>query len=199
VPDPAPTTHSGQLTLILSLVGASDFGSAQTAITQLQASARLATEWQTQRQSLFASLGGNGDVPEHYDFAASLTALIQERTALFTKLGVNNQADAVVALTNLLSQVNSFTANQTTIFAALGVTDLAGAMRAIKDIDGRIEAGVKAGVIARASSAGLTEPVPKPATEVIGGAKTATRAEFTAMNAKQQLEFSQAGGKVVAE
>jgi hypothetical protein len=198
VPDPAPTTHSGQLTSLLSILGAADFASAQAGITQLQASARLANEWQTQRQSLFASLGGTGDVPEHYDIAASLAALVQDRTALFTKLGVNNQADAIVALTNLLSQVNSFTANQTTIFAALGATDLAGAMRAIKDIDGRIEAGVKAGVIARAASAGLETPVPKvPETPGGGGAKTCTRAEFAAMNAKQQLEFSQAGGKII--
>jgi hypothetical protein len=74
---------------------------------------------------------------------------------------VNNQADAIQALTNLTSQVNSLKANQTTIFAALGATDLAGAMRAIKDIDGRIEAGVHAGVIARAASAGVPTPLPK--------------------------------------
>lgn len=142
MPDPAPATHSGQLTSLLSLLGAADFASAQTGITTLQATARLATEWQTQRQSLFASLGGNGDAPEHYDFAASLAAIVQERQALFTALGVNNQAEAVLAITSLRSQMNSYQANQTTIFAALGATDLAGAMRAIKDIDGRIEAGV---------------------------------------------------------
>jgi hypothetical protein len=111
---------------------------------------------------------------------------------------VNNQADAIQALTNLTSQNNSLKANQTTIFAALGATDLAGAMRAIKDIDGRIEAGVNAGVIARAASAGVVTPLPKvDETQQSGGAKTCTRAEFTQMNAKQQLEFSQAGGKIV--
>lgn len=200
MPDPAPSTHSGQLTSLLALLGGADFGSAQAAITQLQASARLATEWQPQRQALFASLGGTGDVPEHYDFAASIAAMVQERTALFTALGVRDHAEAVTALANLNSQVNSLNANQTTIFAALGVTDLAGAMRAIKDIDGRIEAGVQAGVIARAASAGLTTPVEKPpGGEVVGAAKTATRAEWAAMNAKQQLEFSQAGGKLTDE
>jgi hypothetical protein len=79
MPDPAPSTHSGQLTALLSLVGATDFGSAQTAITQLRDNGRVAAEWQTQRQSLFASLGGNGDVPEHYDFSAALTAIVTER------------------------------------------------------------------------------------------------------------------------
>jgi hypothetical protein len=199
VADPIiPQTHSGQLTSLFSILGAADFASAQAGITQLQNTARVAGDWQTQRQALFASLGGNGDVPEHYDFAASLAAIVQERTALFTALGVNNQADAVVALTNLRSQLNSYQANQTTIFAALGATDLAGAMRAIKDIDGRIEAGVQAGVIARAASAGVPTVIPKvPDQEVVGGAKTCTRAEFTTMNAKQQLEFSQAGGKIV--
>jgi hypothetical protein len=198
VPDPAPTTHSGQLTSLLSILGAADFASAQTGITQLQASARLATEWQAQRQTLFASLGGNGDVPEHYDLAASLAAIVQGQQALFAALGVSNHADAVTALSSLNSQVNSLNANQNTIFAALGATDLAGAMRAIKDIDGRIEAGVQAGVIARAASAGVPTVLPKtPETPEAGGAKTCTRAEFAAMNAKQQLEFSQAGGKIV--
>jgi hypothetical protein len=198
MPDPAPATHSGQLTSILSLLGASDFASAQAGITQLQNSARVAGDWQNQRQTLFASLGGNGDVPEHYDFTAALAAIVTERQAIFTALGVNNHADAVTALTNLTSQNNSLQANQTTIFAALGATDLAGAMRAIKDIDGRIEAGVQAGVIARAASAGVPTVLPKvEQQEQPGGAKTCTRAEFTAMNAKQQLEFSQAGGKIV--
>ena len=149
MPDPVPPTHSGQLQALLTLVGGADFGSAQAAITQLQTAQ---TEWNTQRQALFVALGGTGNVPEHYDFSAGLTALRNDQQAIFAALGVTSQADAIPALTNLTSQVNSLTANQTTLFAALGVTDLAGAMRAIKDIDGRIEAGVQAGVIARAAS-----------------------------------------------
>jgi hypothetical protein len=196
MPDPAPQTHSGQLTALLSTLGATDFASAQAGITQLVAARN---EWQTQRQALFAALGGAGDVPEHYDFAAGLAALQSERQALFTALGVTDNAGAVTAITNLRSQVNSLNANQTTIFAKLGATDLAGAMRAITDIDGRIEAAAQARLVVLAASAGVETAIPKvpPVQQDAGAAKTATRAEFTAMNAKEQLAFSQAGGKIV--
>lgn len=195
--DQIPSTQKGQIDALLTLLGVSDFAGAQAGITQLHSAQ---TEWNEQRQSLFAALGGSGDVPAHYDFAAAIPALRDNQQALFSALGVTSQADAIAALNNLKSQNNSFQANQTTIFAALGATDLAGAMRAIKDIDARIEAGVNAGVIARAASAGLTKPVDKPAGGPEGGAKTTvTRAEFQAMNSKQQLEFSQAGGKISTE
>lgn len=198
--DQIPSTQKGQLDAIIAALGVPDVATALSTIQQFRASADNATQWQEQRQALFAAIGGSGNVPEHYDFAAGIAGLRADQHALFTALGVTDQAGAVLALDNLRTQVNNLQAVQTSIFGALKATDHAGAMRAINDIDGRIEAGVAAGVIARAASAGLQEPVNKPPGEQKpGGDKTATRAEFAAMNAKQQLEFSQAGGKLTDE
>lgn len=198
--DQIPPTQKGQIDALLSALGVSDITAAIAAIPQLRASADNVGQWQQQRQELFTALGGAGTVPEHYDFAAGIAGLSSNQAALFTALGVTDQAGAVLALDNLRTQNNNLLAVQTSIFGALKATDHAGAMRAITDIDGRIEAGVTAGVIARAASAGLTAPIEKPAgEEKPGGANTATRAEFASMSAKQQVEFSKAGGKLTDE
>ncbi len=197
--NPIPPTQKGQIDALVSALGVSDFTAAIAAIPNLRSSADSATQWQTQRQELFAALGGSGNVPEHYDFAAGIAGIRADHQALFTALGVTDQAGAILALDNLRTQVNNLNAVQTSIFGALKATDHAGAMRAINDIDGRIEAGVQAGVIARAAAAGLTEPIVKPPGEKTGGANIITRAEFAGMNAKQQLEFSKAGGKITDE
>lgn len=196
--DQIPTTQKGQIDALLSALGVSDFTAAQAGITQLQANQ---TNWQGQQQALFAALGGNGNVPDHYDFAGAISGLRTQSQEIISALGATDHASAVTALTNLRSQLNSLNANQTTLFAALGATDLAGAMRAVKDIDGRIEAGVNAGVIARAASAGLPAPVEKVQgdQQPSGAAKSCTRDQWAAMSAPQQLEFSKAGGKVSAE
>lgn len=193
---PEPTTQKGQLDALFSIVGASDFASAQAGITNLKTAE---SDWKTQRQDLFAALGGTGDVPDHYDFATAMNGWKDQQKAIFGALGATDHASAVDAVKNLTSQNNSLNANQTTIFAALGATDLAGAMRAIRNIDDRIEAGVQAGVIARAASAGITEPIKQQAKEESESSKNVTRAAFMGMSPKQQLEFSKAGGKLVDE
>jgi hypothetical protein len=200
VADAIPTTQKGQIDALIFALGVSDVTAALAAIPTLISSAATATQWQEQRQTLFAALGGSSTIPEHYDFAAGIAGMKTSQTALFEKLGVTDQAGAILALDNLSTESNNLKAVQTSIFGALKATDHAGAMRAITDIDGRIEAGVKAGVIARAASAGLTAPIEKlPGDQKPAGANTTTRAEFASMNPKQQLEFSQAGGKLLDE
>jgi len=198
--DQIPTTQKGQIDALLTALGAPDVTAAIAAIPQLKASAENAPQWLEQRQALFAALGGTGNVPEHYDFAEGIAGMKATLQAFYTSLGATDQASAELALANLRTENNNLKAVQTSVFGALKATDHAGAMRAITDIDGRIEAGVQAGVIARAASAGLTTPIEKPPGETKpGGATTATRAEWASMNPKQQLEFSKAGGKLTDE
>lgn len=194
---PEPTTQKGQLDSIFTALGVTDFTGAMSAVNSFKAAAGDADKWQNwqnERAALFTALGGTGDVPEHYDFAAGITALKNDHAALMNKLGATDQGGSILALDNLRTENNNLKAVQTSMFGALKATDHAGAMRAIKEIDDRIEAGVKAGVITRAASAGLTEPVKKGKEAEGAGAKTMPRAEFAKLSAKDQREFSINGG-----
>lgn len=198
--DQIPPTQKGQIDALFSALGVSDFTGATAAINSLKAASGQEAGWQSERAALFAALGGTGEVPEHYDFAANITALKTGWSELLNKLGVPDQAGAVLALDNLRTENNNLKAVQTSIFGALKATDHAGAMRAINDIDGRIEAGIQAGLVTRAASAGLPAPVTKPpGGEGGAAANTVTRAQFASMNAKQQSDFVKAGGKITDE
>ncbi len=194
-----PTTQKGQIEALYTSLGVSDFPSAIETIPALIADKKKWADWEVQRQDLFTAFGGSGNVPEHYDFSTAVDAMKADQRTIFEKLGVNDWQGALLAVDNLRTQNNNLQAVQTSIFGALKSNDHAGAMRAITDIDGRVEAGIQVGLIARAASAGLTEPIAKPTGEKTLGANTITVAEFDTMSPKQQLEFSKAGGKLVDE
>ncbi len=192
VADQVPPTQKGQIDALLSALGFSDFHAATAAIPQLRASAESATNWQAQRQGLFALLGGTGDVPATYDFAAAINGLRSDRNAIFGLVSATDQAGAVAAIGNLQTQVVNLSADRQAIFDALKVTDKGAALTAITDIEGR----VKQGVIQQAAAAGLQAPVPKVPGAAEPGANTMSRADFNAMAPSARKQFSLKGGRL---
>jgi hypothetical protein len=194
VPDiEIPKTHSGQLTQLLAIIGGTDFSSAQAAITQMQA-------WNNQRATLFAALGGTGDVPADFNFVGAINALNNERQGLFTALGVT---DGPAALTRI-REVVTHSGNWSALVAELGtkeapITDLAGATAAIAGLRTAVtdfEGKVSTEVTKRIASAGVQQPLPKvPADKTGEGvANSMARADWQVLGDNAKAEFFRKGG-----
>jgi hypothetical protein len=182
-----PTTHKPQLDLLQNMTGASDFAGLHAAVQG----------WNQQRQTLFAALGGTGDIPANYDFAAAITSRLQTEQAICSALGITDVAQAETRIREMTAQANAFTA----LAAELGtkekpITDAAGATAAIGELRTAVtdfEGRVNKEVVNRAASAGIQTPVAKVPEEQ-QKPNTMARADWRALTAIDQRAFFQKGG-----
>jgi len=171
-------TLNEQLQTIFGTLGVQDFASAQVVLQNwpnIQAAAQNADTLTAQQAEYFGAVNAT----DHASFLAALSEAVGNAntfggnlSAIWNALStpespVTDQATALAAIAKMkgdLLHAQNAASDRDAIFAQLKVTDRAGAMTAIADVDGRINAGV----IERAAAAGLPAPVSKPQTSSTG-------------------------------
>lgn len=187
---PAVPTHKQSLDALFALVGAQDDEAATAAITSMR----------NFPQSIYAALGNSGDVPENFDFAGAISALVHAQQEIVTTLGVPDFGAAIPRI----QENAAAAANWNALCAELGtkenpVTDLAAATQVISGLRSAatdFENKVRTEVVRRAASAGVPEALPKTPPQEQQGAKTMSRADWRTLSPHEQSNFLSSGGRI---
>ena len=177
-------TLKEELNSLFEIAGVSDAESARTIFSQWHDAAGRAETWHAHEQALFQMFG-----VDNHD--ALISAINETTTGAAT---ANGHLQAIYGALGAADQPSAIAAIQTNAAQLTDAQNKIGELeKAQSDFDGRVAQEV----INRAASAGIPEPVKKPAGGGGAGAQNImTRAEFNALPPGERQKFIRARGKL---